>query len=106
VLQRVFLHPVRLVPGRCSVVELGNEGGLVGLELGQEEVPEELVEAIPAFRRADRLEEQVVAGHPPKPRQRVGTLEHRVAQRRAELLEDGRAGEERDVVRRQGGEHL
>ena len=77
----------------------GTRSGSLRLELGDQQIAEELVDAVPVVPVIDGLEEEVLAERSAAShRAGVGALEHRVAQRRSQPIEDRRAGEERDLL--------
>jgi hypothetical protein len=83
-----------LIPVGGPPVELGHPLGLAPLQLGQEQLPEQLVVAVPAVAAVHLDQRQLGIGqrrqHPVRP----ADAEDRVAQRPGQLVEHGRAGEE------------
>ena len=97
---------VRLVPGRRPGVELGDHLRLPPHQLGVEQLPEEVVVAVPLAPSVERDHQQVAA---------LQTIEHAaglpaahggVAEGTAEPVEDRAAGEERHVGPRDAVEEL
>ena len=87
-------------------MELPHERRLVPEQLGREQVAEEMVDAVPPLLVVDRLEEEILVARLNEPHRRVVAVEHRVTQRGAQSIEDRGPGEERDLLSRQGVEHL
>ena len=96
----------RLVPRRRALVELTDELGLSPLQLVAEELAELAVVAVPAAFPVEADEEEVRRGQRLELRRGSGRLEHCVAQRPAQPVEDRRSRHEADVVRIQAGERL
>ncbi len=99
--QRGFRIAVRLVPPSCTPVQDRDQVGLLLLELPLQQVAEEVVISVPPAAMVELNEKQVrltdrleLAGGALAP-------EHRVAQRRAHLLEDRCAPEKAEHVRRE-----
>jgi hypothetical protein len=98
-----------LVPVGGPPVELGHPPGLAPLQLGQEQLPEQLVVAVPAVAAVHLDQRQLGLGqrrpHPVRP----ADAEDRVAQGPGQPVEHGRTGEEghrrlREAVQ-QAGRH-
>ena len=94
---------VRLVPRRGSPVEGGHPLRLADRELPLEEVAQERVVAV---RPAVVVHQQGRACELPQDIGRPVSIRHDIAQRRGQLVEDRRAGQERDLGRGAALEHL
>ena len=99
-------HVVRLAPRGGTVVERADHVRLAPLQLGHQQIPEQVVVAIPLPATVEWHDEQVSALESLQERARSLRVERRVAQRTAHAVEDRGAGQERHVRARNPTEEL
>ena len=87
-------------------MQLGHELRLAPLQLGPEELREQVVEAVPAAVVVEREQEEVRARERVQRRRGALGVQDGVAERRAEPLEHRGAQHERLQLRRVGGQDL
>ena len=100
VAHRLIDKALALEPGRDSSVQTRDEIGLGALELGAQQLPEQVVIPIPVTRHVQGHHKQVVALDLLQDRRRARGLQHRVAQRTAESSQDRGAQQEAAQLRR------
>ena len=76
-------------------MEIGDQTGLLALEFGPQEIPEQVMVAVPLTVAVEREHQQVPGFHLLEDGSGSLLLQDRVAQRSAHPVEDRRAGEER-----------
>ena len=87
-------HVVRLAPRGGAVVERADHVRLTPLQLGHQQIPEQVVVAIPLPAAVEWHDEQVSALESLQDRARSLRVERRVAERTAHAVEDRGAGQE------------
>ena len=97
---------VRCAPGDRAGQQLRHEIRLGTLELSAEQLPEEMVVAIPASVAVQRDHEQVRACERLQLRRRAARVQHGVAQRARHAREHRGTGQEAELVMRQPREDL
>ena len=90
---------VGLTPGGGPVVELLGQPGLAPVQLGQEQLTEQLVVAVPLLAPVQRHQQEVGALQRGQETVRPAAAEHGVAQRPGHLVEHRRPGQERHQLR-------
>jgi hypothetical protein len=100
VVDRLVVPALRLAPLRSAQAERRHGGGVAAAELAAQHVAEEVVVPVPLAAVVERHEEEVGLLDRLEHPGRVRAPEHGVAERRAELVEHGGAGEELDLAGR------
>ena len=103
---RLLRQVVGDAPGHRPAVERSDRVRFAALELGAQQLAEEMVIAVPLALAVERDHEAVRALEPLELICRSCRLEHRIAQRAAHALQHRRVLEEARLLRRQPGQEL
>ena len=106
VVDRRVGHLVRLAPLGGADMKRTDDLWLTTLQLGAQQVAEEMVVSVPLAVPIECDEQQVRVRERLQHRARAGGVEHRVAQRPAQAIEDGRSRQEPDLGVREAREQL
>ena len=110
VVDRQLGHAVRLAPLGGADVQRTDELGLTTLQLGAQQVAEQVVIPIPLAVAVECDEQKVRMRERFEGRTGTGAVEHRIAERPAHSIEHGRSSQERDFgireIRKQFGAEI
>ena len=106
VLHGLLGRPLPLVPARGPAVERWHGSSVPADELGAQDLPEEVVVAVPLPPAIEGLDEEVRVLELGDLLRRILATEHGVAQRRREAVQDRRLQQEGEPLGRQAREQL